>query len=150
MLKLFIMLLLQFGHGKNIEQKYLPTYTINFLYSLNLKKYFVEHGLKTSWVGHQIFLMRVVIKEKYNLFSSGSREIEIKKNLKKMKNIINDISSEYPNFKLYILGFKHHEKLINQIIKNSKVKIITNFDLKQKIMMQSSLSLASSGSVTLD
>lgn len=115
------------------------------------KKYFVEHGLKTSWVGHQIFFDRVVIKKKNIIsFLPGSREIEIKKNLKKMKNIINDISSEYPNFKLYILGFKHHEKLINQIIKNSKVKIITNFDLKQKIMMQSSLSLASSGSVTLE
>ena len=40
--------------------------------------------------------------------------------------------------------------MINQIIQNPKVKIITNFNLKQKIMMQSSLALASSGSVTLE
>ena len=89
-------------------------------------------------------------KKKIICFLPGSREIEIKKNLKKMKNIINDISSEYPNFKFYILGFKHHKKIINKILQNSKVKIVTNFNLKQKIMMQSSLSLASSGSVTLE
>ena len=40
--------------------------------------------------------------------------------------------------------------MINQIIQNPQVKIITNFNLKQKIMMESSLALASSGSVTLE
>tara|TARA_B100000963_G_scaffold340058_1_gene338320 strand:- start:260 stop:1345 length:1086 start_codon:yes stop_codon:yes gene_type:complete len=115
------------------------------------KKYFVEHKLKTFWVGHQIFFNKTNIKkEKTICFLPGSREIEIKKNLKKMKDVINDISSEYSNYKFYILGFDHHKKIINQIIPNSKVKIITNFDLKQKIMMQSSLALASSGSVTLE
>ena len=45
-------------------------------------------------------------------FLPGSREIEIMKNLSKNeKNILNDISSEYPNFKFYILGFDHHKKL---------------------------------------
>ena len=88
------------------------------------------------------FFDKVILKEKYNLFSSGSREIEIMKNLSKMKKILNDISSEYPNFKFYILGFDHHKQMINQIIQNPKVKIITNFNLKQKIMMQSSLALA--------
>ena len=115
------------------------------------KKYFIEHGLKTSWVGHQIFFNKANIKKKNMIcFLPGSREIEIKKNLKKMKKILNNISSEYPNFKYYILGFDHHKKIITKIIPNSKAKIITNFDSKQKIMMQSSLALAASGSVTLE
>ena len=67
-----------------------------------------------------------------------------------MKNILNDIISEYPDFKFYILGFDHHKKIINKILQNSKITIITNHDLKQKIMMQSSLALAASGSVTLE
>ena len=115
------------------------------------KKYFDEYGLKTTWVGHQIFFDKVNIKKKNIIcFLPGSREVEIMKNLSKMKKILNDISSEYPNFKFYILGFDHHKQMINQIIQNPKVKIITNFNLKQKIMMQSSLALASSGSVTLE
>ncbi len=115
------------------------------------KKYFVEHGLKTSWVGHQIFFKKNKIKKKNIIcFLPGSREIEIKKNLKKMKKILNDISNEYQKFKFYILGFDHHKKIINQIIPNSKAKIITKFKLKQKIMMQSSLAVASSGSVTME
>ena len=67
-----------------------------------------------------------------------------------MKNILYDISSEYSNYKFYILSFDHYKEIINEIIPNSKAKIITNFNLKQKIMMQSSLALASSGSVTLE
>jgi len=115
------------------------------------KKYFDEYGLKTSWIGHQIFFDKAKIKKKNIIcFLPGSREIEIMKNLSKMKNILNDISSEYSNFKFYILGFDHHKQMINQIIQNPQVKIITNFNLKQKIMMQSSLALASSGSVTLE
>jgi len=115
------------------------------------KKYFIEYGLKTHWIGHQIFFDKPSIKKKDIIcFLPGSREVEIKKNLKKMKYILNDISSEYLNFKFYILSFDHHKKIINQIIPNSKAKIITNFDLKQKIMMQSKFALASSGSVTLE
>ena len=83
-------------------------------------------------------------------FLPGSREVEIMKNLSKMNKILNDISSEYPNFMFYILGFDHHKEIIYKIIPSSKAKIITNYDLKQKIMMQSSLALASSGSVTLE
>ena len=67
-----------------------------------------------------------------------------------MKNILYDISSEYSDYKFYILSFDHYKKIINEIIPDSKAKIITNFNLKQKIMMQSSFALASSGSVTLE
>ena len=115
------------------------------------KKYFVEHGLKTFWVGHQIFFDKINIKKKKIIcFLPGSRETEIKKNLQKMKKVLNDVSFEYPNFKFYILGFDHHKEIINEIIQNSKVRIITNHELKQKIMMQSTLALACSGSVTLE
>ena len=115
------------------------------------KKFFVEHGLETHWVGHQIFFEKPNVKKKKIItFLPGSREIEIKKNLKKMKNILDDIIYEYSDFKFYILGFDHHKKIINKILQNTKIKIITNHDLKQKIMMQSSLALASSGSVTLE
>lgn len=115
------------------------------------KKYFLEHGLETFWVGHQIFFNKSNIKKKNIIsFLPGSRETEIKKNLKKMKNVLNDISFEYPNYKFFILGFDHHKEIINKIIPNSNAKIITNYNLKQKIMMQSSLALASSGSVTLE
>ena len=115
------------------------------------RKYFVEHGLKTFWVGHQIFFDKPNIKKKKIIcFLPGSREIEIKKNLKKMKKILYDISYEYPNYKFYILSFDHYIKIINEIIPDSRAKIITDFNLKQKIMMESSFALASSGSVTLE
>ena len=115
------------------------------------RKYFVEHGLKTFWVGHQIFFDKARKKKKNIIcFLPGSREIEIKKNLKKMKKILYDISYEYPNYKFYILSFDHYIKIINEIIPDSRAKIITDFNLKQKIMMESSLALASSGSVTLE
>ena len=115
------------------------------------KKFFVEHGLETHWIGHQIFFEKPKIKKKKIIcFLPGSREIEIKKNLKKMKYILNDIIQEYPDFKFYILGFGHHKKIINKILQNPNVTIITNHDLKQEIMMQSSLALAASGSVTLE
>ena len=115
------------------------------------KKFFVEHGLETHWVGHQIFFKKPKVRNKKIIsFLPGSREIEIKKNLKKMKNILDDIICEYPDYKFYILGFNHHKKIIKKILQNTKITIITNHDLKQKIMMQSSLALAASGSVTLE
>ena len=115
------------------------------------KKFFVEHGLETHWVGHQIFFEKPKVKKKkIIIFLPGSREIEIKKNLKKMKNILDDIIYEYPDYKFFVLGFDHHKKIISKILHNTKVKIITNHVLKQKIMMQSSLALAASGSVTLE
>ena len=50
------------------------------------------------------FFDKVNIKKKNIIcFLPGSREVEIMKNLSKMNKILNDISSEYPNFKFYIL-----------------------------------------------
>ena len=67
-----------------------------------------------------------------------------------MKNILDDIINEYPDFKFYILGFDNHKKIIKKILQNTKISIITDHDFKQKIMMQSTLALAASGSVTLE
>ena len=79
------MLLLQYGLGKSIEQKFFSE-LYDKLYTLFKfeNKFFRKYGLSTKWVGHQIFFKKKKIsKSKTICFLPGSREVEIKKNLKK-------------------------------------------------------------------
>ena len=107
--------------------------------------------MPTKWVGHQIFYEKKRInKSKSICFLPGSREVEIRKNLTKMKTIINDITLRYKDYKFYILTFDYYEKLIKEFIENKKVTIISSQSNKQKIMSESILAIAASGSVTLE
>ncbi len=114
-------------------------------------KYFTKFGLKTKWVGHQIFSKKIKIKKKKKIiFLPGSRETEIKKNLLLMKHIIKDIQIEFPNYKYYVLTFDHYKDLVKLILKNDKIQIISDQRQKIKIMNESFLAIAASGSVTLE
>ena len=114
-------------------------------------KFFRKYGLSTKWVGHQIFYEKKKIsKSKTICFLPGSREVEIKKNLTKMKNIINDITLKYKNYKFYILTFDYYKKFIKQFINRKNITVVTSQSKKQKIMSESILAIAASGSVTLE
>ncbi len=114
-------------------------------------KYFIDCGLKTKWVGHQVFFEKPDIKkEKIICFLPGSRETEIIKNLKKMKPIIVDTINKYKNYKIFILNFENQKKLIKSILYPFNVNIITEFDQKQKILSKSNLAVAASGSISLE
>ena len=67
-----------------------------------------------------------------------------------MKNIINDITLKYKNYKFYILTFDYYEKFIKQFINNENITVVTSQSKKQKIMSESILAIAASGSVTLE
>ena len=91
-----------------------------------------------------------ISKSKTICFLPGSREVEIKKNLTKMKNIINDITLKYKNYKFYILTFDYYKKFIKQFINRKNITVVTSQSKKQKIMSESILAIAASGSVTLE
>ena len=118
-------------------------------------KYFKVHGLKTIHVGHQIFYNKKKIKKvkkKIITFLPGSRESEIKNNINEFSILITNTISQYKNFTFYILTFKDHLSLFAEIKKKFKnnLKIVTNFEDKQKILSESYLAITASGSVTLE
>ena len=113
-------------------------------------KFFKNFGLKTKWVGHQIFYEKKKIKKKKIIcLLPGSRETEIKKNMNVLKYVIPKLKIKYPKYKINILNFEHYTGMIRDIVA-SNVEIITDFNLKQKSMMESTIAIAASGSVTLE
>ena len=115
-------------------------------------KYFNKFGLKTKFIGHQTFFN---IKKKYKkrkiiCFLPGSRTAEIKNNIKILNKIMIDTSKKYKNFEFFLLTFDNQKKIISKSIDNSSIKILTKFEDKQKIMSESFLAIAASGSVTLE
>ncbi len=116
-------------------------------------KYFKKFGLRTDFVGHQIFFEKNTVqlrKKKYISFLPGSRLIEIKNNMKKLKQIILESEKTFSGFEIFILTLNHQEEYIKSIIKSKNIKIISNNKEKHKIMKQSYLAVAASGSVTLE
>jgi lipid-A-disaccharide synthase len=67
-----------------------------------------------------------------------------------MKRIIVDSMNEFNDFKFYILTFDSHIKLLNEILKDVNIEIISDYKKKQKIMAVSYLAITASGSVTLE
>ncbi len=115
-------------------------------------RYFNKFGLKTKFIGHQTFFN---IKKKYKkrkiiCFLPGSRTAEIKNNIKILNKIMIDTSKKYKNFEFFLLTFDNQKKIISKSIDNSSIKILTKFEDKQKIMSESFLAIAASGSVTLE
>ena len=60
-------------------------------------KYFTKYGLNTKFVGHQIFFKQVkkVKKKKIIVILAGSRSIEIKNNMKKIKFVIENVMKRF-------------------------------------------------------
>jgi len=115
-------------------------------------KYFTKYGLKSEFVGHQIFFkhQKILKKKKIITFLPGSRTSEIINNMKKLKYVIEKSIREFNGFKFYILTFKENEKLIKRFISNDYIEVIHDSKKKEKIMRNSFLALAASGSVTLE
>jgi len=115
-------------------------------------KYFRKYGGKATFVGHPIFHPNgyKFKKKKIISFYPGSRAVEIKQNLKKLKFVINFCTERYKGFKFYVLTFKNTSQLVEDFIDNRNVSVVTNFAKKQEIMKTSFLAIAASGSVTLE
>ena len=114
--------------------------------------FFLKYGLNTKFVGHQIFFKKVkkAKKKKIIVFLPGSRSIEIKNNMKKLRFIIEKAKSSFKNYKLFILTYNQHKNLFRNFNGLKDVKIETNLKIKEKLMREASLAVAASGSVTLE
>ncbi len=115
-------------------------------------KYFSKYGLDTKFVGHQIFYKKVPLSnpKKIISFFPGSRSVEIKSNMRKLKKIILSSTKIFTDYNFYILTFEHEKKNLEKIIDTRKIKVISDTQLKHKIMRKSCLAVAASGSVTLE
>ncbi len=115
-------------------------------------KFFLKHGLEAKFVGHQIFFKknRVLKREKIISFFPGSRTVEIKNNMKKLKQIISICSQNLKDYQIYVLILKQHEVLLKNIISDQNVKIVSNMKDKHILMRKTHLAVAASGSVTLE
>ena len=115
-------------------------------------KYFNKFGLKTKFIGHQTFfnIKKSYKKKKIICFLPGSRTAEIKNNIKMLKRIMIDSSKKYKDFRFFLLTFENQKRFIKKFLGNSSIKILTKFKDKQRIMSESFLAIAASGSVTLE
>ena len=114
-------------------------------------KYFIEHNLESHYVGHQIFFDKKVLKkEKIISFLPGSRNIEIKNNLVKLRSVINHTLQSYKDYSIYVLTFDHSVVMVKRILHNINVNIVTDYSKKQNILSKSFLAVAASGSVSLE
>ncbi len=115
-------------------------------------KYFTKYGLNSQFVGHQIFYKKLSCKnsEKIISFFPGSRSVEIKNNMRKLKKIILSSANIFTDYNLYILTFEHEKKNLERMINSKKIKVISDKKLKHQIMKKSYIAVAASGSVTLE
>ena len=116
-------------------------------------KYFKIFGLKTYFVGHEIFFGKNFLqkkKRKYISFFPGSRAVEIKNNMRKLEGVIVKAERIFSEFDIFILTFNDQEEYIKKIIKSKRVKIISDHKKKHQIMRETYLAIAASGSVTLE
>ncbi len=114
-------------------------------------KYFTKYNLHTEYVGHQIFFKNKVEKKKKIIcFLPGSRNIEIKNNLLKMIPSIKESTDKFYDYDFFLLTFDHSKSLVNEMVKDLKIKVITDYKKKKKIMKTSFLAVAASGSVSLE
>ena len=117
------------------------------------RAYFTKYNLFTKHVGHQIFFEKVKIKKKkYLSFLPGSRLSEINNNIDKFVLVIEKSLQRFSDYEFFLLTFKRYRRLIKDKLKKfgSKIKVITNPKIKQRIMSESYLAIAASGSVTLE
>ncbi len=115
-------------------------------------KFFTNFGLDTEFVGHQIFFKKIHKNKprKYISFFPGSRSVEIKNNMKKLKQIIFSANNLFKDYKIFILTFDHEKELFECFSKSKNIEVITDIKKKHQIMKNSYLAIAASGSVTLE
>ena len=70
--------------------------------------------------------------------------------MKKLKKIIVESEKIFSEFDIFILTLNDQVKYIKEIIKSTKIKIISDYTKKHQIMRETYIAIAASGSVTLE
>ena len=126
------------------------------------KKYFVPHGIKTTFIGHPLIEKNFKVKTK-NFYPDnmkkiisvypGSRRGEIDRHLDKILFYIskNDFIKEY---KLFIIAVDEHLKLINDIVsnytENLDILVLKSSKYKNFSLKYSKYAIAVSGTISLE
>ncbi len=115
-------------------------------------KYFIKHGMKTKFVGHPIFFQsyKQIKRKKLIIFLPGSRKVEIKRNMDKLRMVIHKSEKLFNEFEFCILTFKQHKNIIKDYLNSNSINIEIDDKKKKKLMKQAFLAVAASGSVTLE
>ena len=123
-------------------------------------KFFNDNGLNTTYVGHPVIPKininsEETFRSKYNLnddpiliFLPGSRDSEIKRNIKPFKIAFIEIQKQIPNIKLVIPVNKKKKSLIDKYFTNA----IFISDERDKFLLfkEADVACATSGTVTLE
>ena len=127
------------------------------------KKYFIPHGIKTTFIGHP-FIKNSFKKEKISkkLFSSnkdiisifpGSRKGEIERHLNKILFFLSK-NSNYKIYKILIIAVNNHIELINNISKEFNktldLKVLNSLKYKNYAFKYSKYAIAVSGTISLE
>tara|TARA_A100001015_G_C15042990_1_gene741182 strand:+ start:3368 stop:4477 length:1110 start_codon:yes stop_codon:yes gene_type:complete len=115
--------------------------------------YFTKHNLKTIFVGHPIFFeKRKFIKTRKRIitFFPGSRLNEISKIMPIFLKSMILFSRDKKNYELKIITIPSLKKDIKKIIGKRKFEIIDDINLKKKMIENSFLSVAASGTISLE
>lgn len=127
--------------------------------------YFEKYGLKSVFVGHPIFDKNSLEYEfnrkniNYNSDSNiisittGSRKSEVKILLPIILEVLKNLKQKYRNLEFHILATENTINIINNILKDKKIdyiKINLEQEEKNKILANSLLAIAKSGTNTLE
>ena len=115
--------------------------------------YFNIHNLKTIFVGHPIFFEKrkfFIKKKKIITFFPGSRLNEIKRIMPIFVRTMISFSKAYEDFDLKIITIPSLKKEIKEILGKNKFEVIDDVCLKKKTIENSFLSVAASGTISLE
>ncbi|MDC3091398.1 lipid-A-disaccharide synthase [Rickettsiales bacterium] len=115
--------------------------------------YFTKHNLKSIFVGHPIFFEKrkfIKSRKKIITFFPGSRLNEISKIMPIFLKSMILFSREKKNYELKIITIPSLKKDVKNIIGDKKFEIIDNLNLKKKMIENSFLSVAASGTISLE
>ena len=117
-------------------------------------KYFRKYKLKTFFVGHPIFYEKDFkyknTQKNIISFFPGSRLNEVKKILPVMISLIGSLRKDFPNFRYKILTIKALKNNLLATTNKLNVEVVDDDFEKEKIMKESYLAIAASGTISLE